>query len=403
MIPYHIPYCFCDNNCLQAHEYLDVLERHGPDALGAYEAEPLTWPEVRALTGPGTVGLPLEYDASSSQRLYGEGTAAAAAADSTAGISLLGGNSAAASVSPGDDNNSSQPWPLRLTAAQQQTRGLLAAASKGLLQRLNQSSSPECAEPAPPVCLNPPLPPGGEVSGGSTLDKLPQSTTKSEADGGAALLPSRAVTTISLQQTSSMDNTWAAAPKSLTELIQAVRPLVMANQQSSEQKFAAGGDGNARCCQRGMASGGAAAAGVMKRCEVVLFVSQLAAEASASASSADVSTPTVANSDNNHVYDVTMCGGDGGSSSVNAAGLRRSISLSEGIAELATAAADAAAVECVDVGGFESPLAVGTAQCEAAGRNGRGGSSSSGKRNKAPAAATFADDYDHIDEDMDFT
>lgn len=48
-------------NAMQAQEYLAVLEAHGEQALAAYQAELLTWEEVKALTGEDTVGLPLGY------------------------------------------------------------------------------------------------------------------------------------------------------------------------------------------------------------------------------------------------------------------------------------------------------------------------------------------------------
>ena len=41
----------------QALEYLEVYERDGPEVLETYKTPPLSWDEVKALEGPGTVGL----------------------------------------------------------------------------------------------------------------------------------------------------------------------------------------------------------------------------------------------------------------------------------------------------------------------------------------------------------
>jgi hypothetical protein len=45
----------------QVYELLDVLEQGGADAVAAHNVPLLSWQEVRALTAPGTVGLPLGY------------------------------------------------------------------------------------------------------------------------------------------------------------------------------------------------------------------------------------------------------------------------------------------------------------------------------------------------------
>jgi hypothetical protein len=44
--------CCCCCCCCQA---------HGPESLANYPLQPLSWQEVQALAGPGTVGLPLGY------------------------------------------------------------------------------------------------------------------------------------------------------------------------------------------------------------------------------------------------------------------------------------------------------------------------------------------------------
>jgi hypothetical protein len=56
---------------LQVYELLDVLEASGPDAVAAHTVPHLTWGEVQALTGPGTVGLPLGYKPDAQQKLLG--------------------------------------------------------------------------------------------------------------------------------------------------------------------------------------------------------------------------------------------------------------------------------------------------------------------------------------------
>jgi hypothetical protein len=47
---------------MQVLELLDVLEHEGAEALAAFKPQPLSWEEVQALAGPGTVGLPLGYE-----------------------------------------------------------------------------------------------------------------------------------------------------------------------------------------------------------------------------------------------------------------------------------------------------------------------------------------------------
>jgi hypothetical protein len=56
---------------LQVYELLDVLECSGPDAVAAHTVPHLSWEEVQALTGPGTVGLPLGYKPDAQQQLLG--------------------------------------------------------------------------------------------------------------------------------------------------------------------------------------------------------------------------------------------------------------------------------------------------------------------------------------------
>lgn len=70
--------CVC---ILQVYELLDVLEASGPQGLAHYAVPHLSWEEVTALTGPGTVGLPVGYTpGAQQQRLLQLGRSAGAAA-----------------------------------------------------------------------------------------------------------------------------------------------------------------------------------------------------------------------------------------------------------------------------------------------------------------------------------
>ncbi|WIA39331.1 hypothetical protein OEZ86_005443 [Tetradesmus obliquus] len=65
----------------QVYELLDVLEASGPEGLAHYAVPHLSWEEVTALTGPGTVGLPVGYTpGAQQQRLLQLGRSAGAAA-----------------------------------------------------------------------------------------------------------------------------------------------------------------------------------------------------------------------------------------------------------------------------------------------------------------------------------
>ncbi|WIA19044.1 hypothetical protein OEZ85_003701 [Tetradesmus obliquus] len=65
----------------QVYELLDVLEASGPQGLAHYAVPHLSWEEVTALTGPGTVGLPVGYTpGAQQQRLLQLGRSAGAAA-----------------------------------------------------------------------------------------------------------------------------------------------------------------------------------------------------------------------------------------------------------------------------------------------------------------------------------
>lgn len=57
----------------QVYELLDVLEQGGADAVAAHNVPLLSWQEVRALTAPGTVGLPLGYTPAAAAAVQSKG------------------------------------------------------------------------------------------------------------------------------------------------------------------------------------------------------------------------------------------------------------------------------------------------------------------------------------------
>jgi hypothetical protein len=59
-------------HALQVYELLDVLEASGPDGVAQHAVPHLSWEEMQALTGPGTVGLPLGYKPDAQQKLLGK-------------------------------------------------------------------------------------------------------------------------------------------------------------------------------------------------------------------------------------------------------------------------------------------------------------------------------------------
>jgi hypothetical protein len=73
---------------LKVYELLDVLESSGPLGLAEHVVPHISWEEVQAMTGPGTVSLPLGYKPDVQQKLLGKpamlaGLPASSAASST--------------------------------------------------------------------------------------------------------------------------------------------------------------------------------------------------------------------------------------------------------------------------------------------------------------------------------